>query len=401
MADSNTGSSSILAGIASEINDALSNRFNANSAMQNVANGIKQHITAQETAAATAMKNKIAAAGNFSRTATARDYTKDFETNRVRYGWSYIGFSEKIKYFNVSRLADFANAPEPYFAFILMSRPSLNIGTTTFYDDQAPTNLQLLKDDPMTAAFANDKYGYELLLSMSDSASNVWMPIITTQAKSYTANDFELKTVDKGNTYFGHVLKYGKHNEESRISGTVTIDFRNDRFLSILKMHYLWMSYIHMVSKTSKLSPRRAYQVNAILDYPASIYYLVTRRDMRELVYWDKLTGVFPLKAPFSIFNYNDGMILEDNLSIEYSYGIRSLPNDPAVLLDINVLSGKTVNAVSGQTARKITNSFSDEVLVDNGELNFVKGDVYALRPFITMEKGSTGTLRYYLRWRK
>lgn len=324
-------------------------------------------------------------------------------------GWSYIDFDTKISKFDISKLPDCDNAAEPYFAFILMSRPSLNVADSTksnsatgSIDSNAVSNLSALQNHQMTAAYANDIYGKKLLLSMSESCDNVWMPIVTTQAKTYSVNDVELKTIDKGNTYFGHVLKYGKHSEEHRVSGTITIDFRNDRYLSILKMVHLWMNYIYLVSKTDAVVPSWNSQQNAILDYAGSIYYLVTRRDMREIVYWEKLTGVFPIRSPLSIFNYNDGMITEDSLGIEFSYGIRSYACDPAVLLDINILSEKTIRAAGRKTVQNGTSNFyplSGEKLysADKGA-PFENKNIYASKPFVTMTK-KNGTLKYFLHW--
>ena len=330
-------------------------------------------------------------------------------SNERDIGWSYINFDTKISKFDISKLPDYDNAAEPYFAFILMSRPSLNVADSTKassananIDSNATSNLTALQNHQMTAAYANDVYGKKLLLSLSESCDNVWMPIVTTQAKTYSVNDVELKTIDKGNTYFGHALKYGKHSEEHRVSGSITIDFRNDRYLSILKMVHLWMNYIYLVSKTDAVVPSWNSQQNAILDYAGSIYYLVTRRDMREIVYWEKLTGVFPIKSPLSIFNYNDGMIAEDNLSIEFSYGIRSYACDPAVLLDINVLSEKTIDAAGSKTVQSSKSGFyplSGEKFysADKGA-DFENKNIYASKPFVTMTK-KNGTLKYFLHW--
>lgn len=325
-------------------------------------------------------------------------------SNKRDIGWSYIDFQTKISKFDISKLPDYDNAAEPYFAFILMSRPSLNVAEKlgTSIDGNAANNLSALQNHQMTAAFANDKYGKQMLLSLSDYCSNVWMPIVTTQAKTYSVNDVELKTVDKGNTYFGHVLKYGKHSEEHRVSGTITIDFRNDRYLSILKMVHLWMNYIYLVSKTDAVVPSWNSQTNAILDYAGSIYYLVTRRDMRELVYWEKLTGVFPVKSPLSIFNYNDGMISEDNISVEFSYGIRSYACDPAVLLDINILSEKTISAAQPKTVQGGFSHFrpmqGEEHFSSQQGATFENKNIYASKPFITVMK-TDGTLKYFLHW--
>ena len=315
-------------------------------------------------------------------------------------GWSKVTFNDKVNYFNISMLPDYENAAEPYFAFILMTRPSLRLNDA---------NMQVLRDYPMTGAYVNDKYGYELLKSISAEANNIWMPLITTQAKNYSVTDSEIDTIEKGATYYGHSLKYGKHSEKHKQSNTISIDFRNDRFLSILKMMQVWMGYIYLVSKTDWIQPLEVYQKTGVLDYAGSIYYLVTRRDMRELVYWEKLTGVFPLKAPYSIFNYNDTPILEDTVSIEFSYGMRSDPNDPNVLLDINALNGMalTQQQAQGYIQQDEDYTFSNGKQIRNrvgyehflGDYPFTKGDNLVTHPYITVQKDDSGNVKYFLHW--
>lgn len=315
-------------------------------------------------------------------------------------GWSRITFDDKVRFFNISMLPDYENAAEPYFAFILMTRPSLRLSTA---------NMQVLQDYPMTGAYVNDKYGYALLKSISAEADNIWMPLITTQAKTYTVTDTEIDTIEKGATYYGHSLRYGKHSEKHKQANTISIDFRNDRFLSILKMMQIWMGYIYLVSKTDWIEPLPVYQKTGVLDYAGSMYYLVTRRDMRELVYWEKLTGVFPLKAPYSIFNYNDSAIIEDTVSIEFSYGIRSDPNDPNVLLDINALNGMALSQQNAQGYIRQDNDyeFSNGLLIRNkvgyehflGDYPFTKGDNLVTHPYITVQKDNNNNVKYFLHW--
>ena len=338
-----------------------------------------------------------------------QDYQKEIDQRKERYGWSYTDFDHMVDDFNLSRLPDYENAAEPYLCYILMSKPMLNLalynkGRRGYNDEyyQAIQNFNTLKQHSMTAAFANDLYGEKLLLSLSEYGNNIWLPIITTKAMSYTVGDVELKTVDKGNTYYGHVIKYGKHSEDHKISGTMSIDFRNDRYLSILKMMYLWMCYIYIVSKTGAVVPKLLYQRNGILDYASSIYYLVTRRDGRELVYWEKLIGVFPTRCPMSIFSSSDTAILEDRVNIEFTYGIKDDPCDPSILLDINYRSGDTNSSIRDKTrwhSDRYGSGLSNQKFLDNHETPFVKGDVFAHNPYIQIRKDSNGTLKYYLQW--
>lgn len=272
----------------------------------------------------------------------------------------------------------------------------------------------------MTASFANDAYGQKMLAAICRDANNPWLPVITTKAMSYTVGDMEIKTLDKGNTFFGHMIKYGKHSEDHKIAGSMSIDFRNDRYLSILKMTYLWMCYIYLVSKTKSIVPTMDHQTNGILDYTGSIYYLVTRRDGREIVYWEKLVGVFPTRSPLSMFSFSDNMILEDKISIDFAYSIRSDPCDPSILIDINMLSGDTMSTVERrmlaknnrkrQGSRLVStdlvglynpSGYDAQVMPNAYETPFVKGDVYASNPYVQMRTLPDGTIKYYLLWEK
>lgn len=326
----------------------------------------------------------------------------------IRYGKSYTSFDQMINYYNLSRLPDYDNATEPYIAYILMSRPSLNIGAVNWNvtDETALKNHQVFQQNAMTAAFTNDSYGDTMLRQLSRYSYNTWIPVITTKAMSYSVGDVDLKTIEKGNTYYGHVIKYGKHSEDHKVSSTISIDFRNDRYLSILKMMHLWMSYIYNVSKNDLISPNMTDQMNGILDYAGSIYYLVTRRDGRELVYWEKLVGVFPIRLPFSIFSYSDTMIVSDTVSIDFSYGIKCDPCDPSILMDINFLSGNNHSTIlkkmqDGWKRTGVENGpavLANERFPNNHEVPMVLGDVFAKRPYISAQRAN-GKLKYYLLW--
>lgn len=275
---------------------------------------------------------------------TAPDDMDYIEKNAGRFGWGSLTFDQLIKQFDVARFPDYDNMAEPYIGHIFMSRPDINLGNG---------NLEVLRNHPMTAMFVNDAYGLELLKSLSGMASNVWMPIITNRAMTYTVSDFAIKTVEKGNTYYGHVLKYGKHSEDHKVGGTISIDFRSDRQLAILKMMYIWMAYIYIISKTGEVVPKSLYEETGILDYAASIYYIVTKRNMRDIVYAEKLVGVFPINLPFSMLSYNDGMIIQDQLTIDFAYGIKCDPMDPSIFVDINYLSGLPVSDIENYTMER------------------------------------------------
>lgn len=347
------------------------------------------------------------------------DYQKDIENREERYGKSYTDFDKLLRYYDLSTIPDYDNATEPYIGHLFMSRPSLAVPYTESKSylssylanssdgasDIRRSNLAALKKHPMTSRFINDKYGYAMMEQLSEENPSCWLPIFTTRAMSYSVSDFELKTLDKGATYYGHMIKYGKHNDEHRYANTMSIEFRNDRFLSVIQMIYIWMAYIYIITKSNAISPTPDSEKNGILDYCSSIYYLVTRRDNRELVYWEKLVGCFPLNCPFSEFSYQDTPIIEDRFTINFQYGIKDHPCDPSILMDINYLSGHSISEINTRLLNGWKNSgklngahvLTDEKRPDNYESPFVLGNVYAQHPFISCQKTTDGKLKYYL----
>lgn len=347
------------------------------------------------------------------------DHWTDAVKRREPLGISYSDANDLIDYFDISKIPNPNNAAEPYLATILMSRPSLHLGSTKWVKyggavssagdiaEQSRANYDALIRNPQLAVWSHDPYGNRMLCNLSRYSTNNWLPIVTTSAMTYNVSDIAIKQIEKGNTYFGHVIKYGKHSEDHKISNTISIDFRNDRYLLVLKMCYLWMMYIYNVSKNGTIVPAKDYQRNGILDYAGSIYYLVTRRDNRELVYWEKLVGVFPINLPMSMFSYSNDMIIEQKSTIEFSYGIKNDPCDPSILMDINSLSGDSLSVIETKTTKgwndlakeRSKRVLTNEVIATGMRSNpYAKSNVYATNPYVVMRNDGS-SIRYYLVW--
>ena len=101
------------------------------------------------------------------------------------------------------------------------------------------------------------------------------------------------------------------------------------------------------------------------------------------------------------MFSTTDQMIVEDNVSIDFTYSIRSDPCDPSVLNDINFLSGDSYEAMQQKMATGWTSPsvLDNEVWQNNKEYPFVKGDVWATNPYIVRHVDNTGCMKYYLTW--
>ena len=344
------------------------------------------------------------------------DFDRWAVDNNIRYGRGYATFEELISNFDVSRMPEIAGAPMPYVGHIFFSRPSLNVRTnermsgaidsTGANSNSAINNFRALRANPITSAWINDGYGQKLMHSISAFSGSAWIPILTNRAMTYSVTDVNINPVEKGHTFFGHVLKYGFGNEDHKVSNSVQIDFRNDYYGSVMKLMTLWLSYISIISRDDSIQPSQTCSRNAILDYCGSIYYLVTRMDMSTLVYWEKLTGIFPKTLPFSVYSYDDAPWTVDKYSFEFEYGIRSDPCDPSVLFDMNVLTcGTLANAttamqygVMNSENGSLKNRASNYVVPGGFEGNYGRGNNFALGPVIHMIRNGN-TAEYHLEY--
>ena len=336
---------------------------------------------------------------------------------------------DMVTNFDISRLPDYDNMPTTFCGHLLFSRPSLYIdcdhvpptvngarqGYSTsnlkLWETDPRFNYTAMMGEPLTASFVSDPAGRLLLRQLSQFCSNPYIPLFTTKALTYSTADISIKTVDKGATFYGHTIKYGHYSEEHKIGGTISLEFLNDRYWSVLKTCYMWMAYIYMVSKTNAIRPSLPCQTGGIIDYAGSIYYLVTDMDNHRLVYWEKLTGVFPKMVPFSLFSTEDNPKVEDKVSIEFDYGIKSDPCDPSILLDINTLTFGTYEKAIRYLDPNQGGHNSYAAVKANGKPNpnnvrqdefrggiMARSNVEAARPVIYGIDNSDGR-SYYLDW--
>lgn len=247
-----------------------------------------------------------------------------------------MSLAQSLRYFNANRLPDVYNVPEPYMHFLFMGRPDLNI-----FDSSG---------NPLPEWVELDSYAFHLLngdnrmitKGLTDLAGTNFIPFVTSKVKSgYQIDNRALKTIEKGTTFQGNTIQYGIHSNEHKKARTITLEFENDRHLTVWKFNAAWRDYIDIISFRSKFSPKQKYiYPEPSLDYAAPLFYFVTKMDGRTLVYWDKTLGVFPVTVPDDLFNAtNNGKIFEPTVSVTYAASIKSDPNLLSVLEDFNALS--------------------------------------------------------------
>lgn len=170
---------------------------------------------------------------------------------------------------------------------------------------------------------------------------NDFFPLLSNFATGYSPVDDELESLELGDTYHGHKSIYAKHNIKTRTSGTANITFRDNGSLHVYTALKAYNEYCENVS-LGLVSPRQSDVFDMLLDYPLSMFYLVTELDGETLLYWEMVTGMFPTNVPNSVFDMKENSATDSRdfgYNIPFRYFSRSKALDPMVLYKFNKIS--------------------------------------------------------------
>ena len=223
------------------------------------------------------------------------------------------------------------------FAYVFFTRPDLNIlerepNTTNFkLTDQMDTDKKYLY------LYKNNPWCLKSLIDAGNSYHK-FMVLLSNEALSFEVGDVVLKTTEHGETYNGNKIIYGKSDQESNAAGEMSIRYVDTINLDIYKLHVAWVDYINKVSR-GIIEPKREYMTGKILDYAVSCYYFLCGPDGHTILYWQKLTGVFPINTGENTFSWDSGTLLsKPQIDIKYMYSFKS-SMDPRTLVEFDSLS--------------------------------------------------------------
>lgn len=227
------------------------------------------------------------------------------------------------------------------FAYVFFTRPDCNIVTKkngvwklASGVDADPKYSYLLKNNSNTLTS----------LVKDGNPNHDFLVLLSNEARSYEVSDHVIQTVNHGETYTGGKVVYGKSDHESNTSGEVSIRYTDSVNLDIFKLHTVWVDYINKVYR-GVVSPKRNatiagrtvdYVLDKILDYASSCYYFLCGPDGQTILYWQKLTGVFPVNTGESTFSWDCGTLLsKPDINIKYVYSMKT-PMDVVHLEEFN-----------------------------------------------------------------
>ena len=211
-------------------------------------------------------------------------------------------------------------------------------------------------------------------LSKNGFSGHNFMPLLTHACIGIDVADEVLETVETGETFVGWKYVYGTSMIKSKTAGTINVQFADDNILSVYKLIKVWTEYIHAV-RHGEIFPKDEYVMKHQLDYPTSIYYILTDNTGEAILFWTKYTGAFPVSTPSS--NFSDSLgnrITRPNYSVQFAYS-RKDDFNPLHLEELNRQSSETFayNPIYNKDTMRTNRTFVGPPFVDttDGELTY------------------------------
>lgn len=294
-----------------------------------------------------------------------------------------------ITHYNKYKIAYGDDFLSKTFAHIFFVKPDCNIGTVTNESTRKFKLLSSLENIP-EFYYANRNCP-DLLGQLTQSGhfgdTSDFMMYLSNKARSFEVSDEHIMSDTYGQGLTGYKIPYGKDNVASKTADKFSISYIDDRNIHIYHLHKLWIDYISYVHR-GKLVPTNSYNINKVIDYATSVYYLLCAEDGETVIFWSKYWGVFPLDAPSSAYSYtadNPGGVAKPELKVEYQYAWKEDFN-PLILVEFNE------NSRIPNSSFKYTNTYQSSKLGT--------GYSWSPRPFIETFKNPKNDAPYTFKLR-
>lgn len=195
-----------------------------------------------------------------------------------------------------------------FISYVFMVRPDLNI--IHFKGGSNSERVAMLSDtaqaDPVFNYFFSTTDDRKILemLSADYSSYHDFIPFLVGRTNSLPIQDYEIRNDSVSQLFSNYKFIIPGKADESTSGISLSIDFRDDKNLSVAKLFYIWDYYIHQVMN-GQIYANDTYRRNKIADYFTSIYLIMCAADGQEIKYFSKITAAIPTGVPLSDFSFN------------------------------------------------------------------------------------------------
>ena len=175
----------------------------------------------------------------------------------------------------------------PHF---FMTKPDLNIMSGSSLTSDAE-NIPYFKH-----LYSQDR---RLLKELTSSSTGPFSYYLSNMLMRVPLQDISLNSVETNKTMNGWSMKYARHDIDSRSGKSLSLTFEEDKNLYTYKILKAWYLYIRGVVE-GDLSPKNKYIKKKKLDYPVTVFYILTGQDGRTIRYFAHMVGLHPSSLPTS-----------------------------------------------------------------------------------------------------
>jgi hypothetical protein len=290
--------------------------------------------------------------------------------------------SKEMKFYNRFKVPELNVQMSRCYGHVFFTRPSCNILTSNrnLADSVANNPIYL--------------YAYrtcrDLLSEMSiygpNSSGDEFNMLLSNNSKGFALNDETLSTSSYGTTFSGYKISYGKDDIDSKVGGEFNTTFIDDKRIHCYRFIKLWVEYITGVYR-GRISPRIDDELQKVIDYVSSVYYILTAEDGETIIFWSKYFGVYPTTIPSSQYSWQHGENLSPSeIQVSFSYSWKQ-DFDPRDLVAFNY------NAKLGTDNYKYSRIYDTDLLMN--------GPIWVGTPFIEFVDDGVNEPCYKLRFRK
>ena len=245
-------------------------------------------------------------------------------------------------------------------AYVFMTKPDFNLGGKQ--GGNKFINLITNKNDADVEYISYSGYfsylsklpiwekikGY---LDASNKSPSPFIPLVTNACFGYDPPDLTLKTEDGPDTFRGWKTMLARNSVESRKLPSFSLSFKLDNDLVAYHLVKAWFEAIELEDQ-GILHRKETYLEMNIVDYMASMFYIVVGEDGESILFISKITGCFPTKDPASVFSSNDAGSLDTGSQLKLNTDWQGIFYDTmniAIIDDFNAIAEQAASNNLGE----------------------------------------------------
>lgn len=175
-------------------------------------------------------------------------------------------------------------------------------------------------------------------LQISADPNNPFMNLLSNSLKStLDLPGINAEDVQTSQNIYGTTLSYRKGSYQSDEAHEFSLEFEDTKYLEVYMLFKLFDEYERRKTWGDITPPDLNYRYRKILHDQFSIYKFIVGEDGMQILYYAKLTGVYPKSVPRDAFSD-----MPDNGALRFSVQFKAQfveDMDPRILVDFNTLT--------------------------------------------------------------